>query len=187
MPGSNAYEAAQAFLEPIQTALSCVATAKITVSRGGRAVLDKSHVWTINDGDGARLAAGFGLRAEMRYRLIEDERNGPFRATTEEYAYTIDRAGAQVVRFHWHPEGSSPVRTPHLHLGPILTGNGGLLPPKHHLASPRMTFEDVVRWCIELGATPAISDWAARLAETENPHVEHRSWGKNPPARPAQT
>ncbi len=72
--GQARREAAQAFLGPLQSALGCIAHAKITPSPGGRTRPNMTHAWTINSGAGV-LVAGGGLRliASMRYQLIEED------------------------------------------------------------------------------------------------------------------
>jgi hypothetical protein len=67
-----------------------------------------------------------------------------FRVTTLSYNYRLEHpGGGDRWRMHWHPEGISDVRKPHLHIPPDL---------KVHRPCDRMTFENAIRWCIEDGA-----------------------------------
>jgi hypothetical protein len=184
LPGRNAAEAARAFLEPLQSALACVAHAKISAGeqRPGRTL-----TWVVNRGDGAALSNGRILHAAMRYRLIEDdgEGRGPWRATTEGYMYKVtEQDGTEIVQWHWHPDGASPERDPHYHFAAVLLATDGIFTPKTHVPSPRVTLEEVVRRCIDwFGAKPLCDDWRDRLDLAEAPHKLYRTWHVNPSER----
>lgn len=86
----------EAFLAPLERAVACLGTGKIVVSPGGRATTDKTHVWTLNGGDGLVLrgdAAGCRFLASMHYRIIPtdpekyDVQEGRWRVTTSAYLY----------------------------------------------------------------------------------------------------
>jgi hypothetical protein len=185
MPGRTPHEAYRAFVTPLAAALACVAAAKIQPSAGGMTVLHHTHNLHLtrqSDTDYARLRGNpaLELRARMVYRLIEDPRlgYGPIRATTKAYDYSLRlTTGESVVDYHWHPEGRSHERLPHLHLGSAQLRKDGVIGRKHHLITGRVTFESVIRTAIELGAEPLQQDWAERLEAAEKPHILHRSWG----------
>ncbi len=132
---------AQAFLAPLQTALACVAHAKITPSPGGRAQPGKVHAWTINSGAGAELHH-YRLKAAMQYELIEeDSERGPWRATTRGYMYSIETSGdSELLSAHWHPTGKSHHKEPHLHVSHnVVNEEGGFL-AREPLYTGRFTF-----------------------------------------------
>lgn len=76
------------------------------------------------------------------------------------YFYAVGRQDTgELLAFHWHPRGKSPIATPHLHVRVnIQIGERWL--GKVHLPTGFVTIEDVVRLAIhELGATPLREDW----------------------------
>lgn len=93
---------------------------------------------------------------------------------TTGYYYTIlDAQGRELLAYHWHPTGPSPVTLPHLHLTsrvrPIeLAPNEALIPlAEMHLPTGLVTLADVV-WLliIEFGMEPRRADWANVLAQS---------------------
>ena len=66
---------------------------------------------------------------------------------------TID--GAEVIAFHWHPNGrgdADAVSTPHTHIGSTQLNPAGVISKKHHIPGRRMSVEEVLRYCItEIG------------------------------------
>lgn len=139
MPGDTPQEAVTAFLSPLKEAVS---------------VLDGRGAITVNRHGG--WARG------QTYSWV-------LNATTLGYNYKLEQAGGDVWRMHWHPDGVSHVRVPHLHV-----------PPEYQVPRPceRMTFENAIRWCIEDGAplTCTRSEAEGHLLLTETPHKLHRSW-----------
>jgi hypothetical protein len=76
------------------------------------------------------------------------------------YLYMVrNDAQQELLSFHWHPSGRSPVTTPHLHLG------YGLEIPKSeftnlHIPTGPVTLRQVVRFVItELRIRPLRRDW----------------------------
>lgn len=187
LPGRNAAEAARAFLDPLQSALACVAHSKITA---GAQIPGRTLAWTVNRGEGAALSNGRLLHASMRYRLIEDdgEGRGPWRATTEGYIYKVTEAdGTEIVQWHWHPDGASHERDPHYHLAAVVLAADGIFTPKTHIPSPRVTFEEVIRRSIDwFDAQPLQEDWQDRLDLAETPHKLYRTWHRSPSEREAR-
>lgn len=182
LPGRTPAEAVKAFLQPLQDALACVANAKISVSPGGYGA-GREHSWTPNRGDGVALDGGFHLDARMKYRIVEQAHASAaerWRVTTLAYTYRLlDQAGELWV-IHWHPDGPSPDRAPHLHLGTSLLAPSGIVTRKSHIPTGRITFERVIRFAIECGAEPKHADWDQRLLLAEGPHLLYRSWSGDP-------
>lgn len=183
MPGRTVSEAYSAFVTPLADALSCVLRAKITCTPGGWAVLDTPHTLFItgNQGDSYLRLDGCRLElfARIYYKLIEDSRDGygRYRATTLGYDYSIRTTdGAAVLDFHWHPSANSHETRPHTHIGSSQLATDSVLSNKIHVLGSRMTFENVVRNVIALGAKPTSDDYNDLLAICEAPHLLHRTW-----------
>jgi hypothetical protein len=78
--------------------------------------------------------------------------------------YTVlDVNRTEVLAYHWHPEGVSPVTTPHLHLGAA----SGVTWPRlqgAHMPTGPVALTAFVRCLIEeLGVEPRRPDWQAAL------------------------
>lgn len=178
MPGRTPTEAFRAFVEPLELAASVLGHVKLTFSPGGRSQPDEVHAWTLNGGSGYSRA-GWHFEAGMMYSIIRDDRvdYGPWRVTTLAYRYrlgVVDRP--DVFRMHWHPDGDSHVKVPHMHL-PLATGdmsNDEAL--RRHLPVKRQTFEQALRWALELGMPPARDDWRELLDRAEEAHLRFRTW-----------
>jgi hypothetical protein len=83
------------------------------------------------------------------------------------YQYALyDADDREILAYHWHPEGSSHVTAPHLHLG------AGAEVGRRDLASAlpptgQITLEDVLRFAItDLGVRPLRRDWSEILHRT---------------------
>lgn len=183
MPGRTPAEAARAFLEPLQLALSCVAHAKITTSPGGLGQAACVHWWSINAGEGVSVSTGHQLRAQMWFELVEEEgHRGPWRATTHGYAYSVhDYEGRELLAAHWHPLSPSAHVEPHLHLPAKVLSAEGVFLAQEPLYTGRFTFEALIRFAVKnLGASPLCEDWNDRLTLAEAPHQLYRSWHQTP-------
>lgn len=112
MPGRTTLEAFDAFITPLQAAVTTLGPAKITVSKGGRSNSQGVHAWTLNSDNGMPLTGGMLLRARMNYEFLraDDLSDGPWRCTTRGYMYAvIGTDGHELISYHWHPLG--PVTT----------------------------------------------------------------------------
>jgi hypothetical protein len=71
----------------------------------------------------------------------------------------------EILAYHWHPAGNSPVVIPHLHIG------GQTTPidlSKAHLPTGHITLIAVLRLAIaDLGVQPLRPDWGTILDEAE--------------------
>lgn len=124
MPGDTPQEAVTAFLEPLRNAV-CVldGCGAITVSRRGGWVKGEIYSWVLNAGQGMKLGDVGTFHASMRFRIIEtDPATNDFgkhlRVTTLGYNYKLEQPSGDAWRMHWHPDGMSDVREPHLHFPP---------------------------------------------------------------------
>jgi hypothetical protein len=85
------------------------------------------------------------------------------------YFYVIGRRDTgELLTYHWHPRGKSPVLSPHLHVRADIQVGGRWL-GKAHLPTGAIRLEDVVALAIEdLGAEPLREDWELLLRETRS-------------------
>ena len=127
---------------------------------------------------GERL--GFVVRSEFLVAPTIDV-SDLYEARTVGYWYQIlDREGRELLAYHWHPEGVSPVVTPHVHMSharwtiaPEGSARGPALADLH-LPTVAVALADVVRRLItDLGARPRRPDWDDVLrANRHVPQVE---------------
>ncbi|MGH3355691.1 MAG: hypothetical protein ACRDOJ_07305 [Nocardioidaceae bacterium] len=176
MPGDNPQEAVTAFLQPLKAALGVLdGRGVIAVPRQGLWVKYRAYSWVLNAGQGMKLGGIGTLHASMKFQVIEtdpatNDFGKPLRVTTLAYNYKLEPpGGSDLWRMHWHPDGRSEVREPHLHTPPDLDV---------HRPCDRMTFETAIRWCIEDGAplTCAAQEAEDQLLVAETPHKLHRTW-----------
>ena len=134
-----------------------------------------------------RSAAGTRLillRMSSQYAIDAGEAdNGPFSVRSVGYFYEVrDRQEREVLSYHWHPVGRSPIIHPHLHLSgrlaPLDTGprDAPIAFGEMHLPTGGpVTLTDIVRLLItEFGVPPRRADWAAILADVGDPVAPDR-------------
>jgi hypothetical protein len=156
------------------------------VSSGGRHQLGRVHTLTwhgfeptpVEGPDGEIVTIDISLQYEILH-IPDDRHRGPYKVTTRGYMHAVQTIdGAEVIAFHWHPDGNSHVRDTHVHLGSTQLARGGVLSKKHHIPAPRMSVEEVLRFCIDqLGVKPLRDDWAPVLADSEDLFHMWASWG----------
>lgn len=121
----------------------------------------------------------------INYEIVHiphDRDRGPYKVSTRGYMHTVRTIDeAEVIGFHWHPDGKEDgavVRTPHMHIGSTQLRPAGVISNKHHIPSPRMSVEEVLRYCIvEIGVEPLRTDWKSVLADSEDLFRMWASWG----------
>lgn len=81
------------------------------------------------------------------------------------YLYAIGYEGRELVSYHWHPSGHSPITWPHMHVAAnVQVGDRWL--GKVHLPTGPVGLERVVALAItELGAKPLRDDWERLIRE----------------------
>lgn len=78
---------------------------------------------------------------------------------------------------------ASPYKAPHLHAGQAILAPDGVITPRAHLPSGRISLESVVLVLIrDFGVRPARDDWEHCLAEDEGVFKLYRTWHDTPPA-----
>ena len=181
MPGRNPQEAVQNLIAPLARAVGVLdGWADLHLSRRGGYHLGQELTWILNEGAGLSLANVGTFFAEMGFQIVESDpkkHEGRYRVTTLRYRYRLESlSGVDRWRAHWHPDGNSRVKVPHIHLPPDL---------KLHFEVPRISFEQTLQWCIQLGAPLSCSETEAErvLAETHGVHVLYRTWVNNPSER----
>jgi hypothetical protein len=170
--------AVEAFLEPLQQAISCVSRAVVLRGTGegdGHAFMTLPERWT-------PLQGAHPLDLSFLHTYSLHERDGGWAVRSESYAYQVRWSGlggpAELVAYHWHPDvvvRGRPLIHPHLHVKPArrpidLSGA--------HVPTGRVSIEAVVRFLVEeVGVTPQRADWEAVLAANERVFLNKRSWG----------
>ncbi len=184
MSGKSPSQAVEAFLAPLQRAVSCVSRIPLLVGPDGRRILGKPHTLLWNGGKPVSLKtknSRIGLELAMRYEIVhvpDDPERSPYKVRTSGYLYSIQSAdGAEVLSYHWHPFGNSAVSWPHLHIGAVALAPEGLITKKAHLPTARISLEQVLGVCIaELGAIALRDDWQQVLADSEDLFKLRRTW-----------
>ena len=121
----------------------------------------------------AHRATKIGFSMEYVYR-VEPTTSGALEVRAASYRYRLlDANEREILAYHWHPIGVSPITYPHLHLSgrlaPLDLGPredpvrlGGM----HLPTGGPVTLADVVRLLItEFGVIPRRADWEQILAE----------------------
>lgn len=122
----------------------------------------------------------FGMYLDyMIVRHPEADAERRFRVESLRYMYELlDLDGHEIVAYHWHPSGVSPVRFPHMHIPnarPVPIGGRGLLVDRPQIAINRVHFPtgpiplaDVIGLFIrDLGIAPRRGDWEDVLAREQ--------------------
>jgi len=118
------------------------------------------------------------LSITIEYEVVSvSDESTVYRVVPVYYAYELlDREERELVAYHWHPAGISPVTDPHLHLSgrlaPLDLGPGDAPIPfgEMHLPTGPVTLADVVRLAItEFAVTPRRSDWETVLRQHRDP------------------
>lgn len=186
MPGKTTHEAFDAFITPLQAAITTLGPAKVTVSPGGRSNSQGIHAWTLNNGRGMPLSGGLLLHARMNYEFVRDDQleDGPWRCTTRGYMYAVDGGdGRELISYHWHPVGASHYKLPHLHIGTPALAPSGVFTAGSHFPTGRLSLESFVRFVITvLKVPPRRTTWEKDLLLSEGVYELYRTWSSTPPS-----
>lgn len=181
MPGASPAAAVESFLRPLREAISCVGGAHFTLTPGARGAVGDTHMWVLNDDEPLVVSPKLQFRACMHFETLDrgaSRARERFKVSTRGYMYSVlSPAHEELLAAHWHPNGSSPFREPHWHVGSAALSPSGVFLERAHIPSERITLERIVRMVIEqFGAEPACEDWSDRLERTERDFHEHKSW-----------
>jgi hypothetical protein len=182
MPGRTPSEAFEAFMEPIKAVVSCLGSAKIMPSAGGRSAPAVVHSWALNGSTGMAFSGGWHFEAMMHYELVQGAVSREWKVKTHGYRYRLAIHGSHLWRIHWHPTITSGYDLPHVHLNLGLPGEVPDDAMGQHHPTGRMTFEDAVEWVFNQDISPARADWRDVLNSSRDLHIEHRTWSTHPPA-----
>jgi len=170
VPGATPKEAVEGFLRPLRRVVSCV-TPHIPNVRSGYHPSDRPHTVVIGDGRPVALAGPglLNLRLAHYYRIIRvpDDRR-PWKVRTAGYLYALDDSNDQeIIAYHWHPEGNSPMLFPPLHLGAGAGCQRAELTTAH-CPTGRVPVEEFVRMVIlDFRVEPLRADWPQVFAEAQ--------------------
>jgi hypothetical protein len=180
VPGRRVVDAVNAFLEPLKDAASCLGGAHFTLTPGARGDVGETHAWTLNRDTPIELGNGISFRASMQFETLDlgrSEGHGRFKVRTREYIYAVNLSGKEVIAAHWHPASSSPYIDPHWHIGAAALTQNGVYLERAHIPSPRVSFEQMIRFMIEqMGVAPHRDDWSERLKRSEAVFESDKSW-----------
>ena len=165
--GRSAAEAVNNYLSGIQRLVSCVTDSVIDVG-GGYHISTVPHTLAVNGGDPIALRGSSRLMFSLQqdYRIVETGTpRRPYRVEIAAYNYAIyDSDIREILIYHWHPHGNSPVVTPHLHLNQgAQIGRPEIR--EAHLPTGEVSLVAFLRLLVvDLGVQPRRQDWDTILA-----------------------
>ena len=147
--------------EPLQRALSCV-TRSVLVG-GARRPGVGLHMLDLAAGGQVPLAGKHRLLLRLRYDLdVVQQPAGTWSAIVAGYRCELSDADErELLAYHWHPQGVSPIIWPHLHV------SASVAPidlTRAHLPTGPVALRCAAA---DLGVRPLRQDWAAVLANAE--------------------
>jgi hypothetical protein len=165
LAGKNPSEAVANFIGPIQRAIACVTKTVVVRSHdstepgGVRAILAPKSDFAQLRGD-RRLH----LSVAMEYEIIkvkDPPKLGPWKVKTRQYRYHVVTDDlAEVILFHWLPDGNCSTTKPHIHLGGSQLTSDAVITRKTHIPSGRVSLESVIQVLIsEFNVVPLRADW----------------------------
>ncbi len=125
------------------------------------APIDAAGTWQARLGTSpVRIPAtpDFVLKITQSFQHQIDVTTGSPTIRVTGYQYELGHLrGAQVLAYHLHPTGPSPVRNPHLHVGMT---DPNLNYGKRHLVTGHISLQKIIRCLItEFDITPLRPDW----------------------------
>lgn len=119
-----------------------------------------------------RVRGGMGrVDLDLKQQIAAAPADDAYTIWVIQYSYrVVEDNGRELLAFHWHPDGVSPIKHPHLHLSsriaPIALGSGAasVALGELHIPTGFVALGDVVHLLIEeLGVEPRRADWRAVL------------------------
>ncbi len=175
MPGKTARQGVKAYIDPLQKNVSIVSKGVLRASEYDN--IDRPGVLTLPDPVPLNGRTDLFLSFTQQYKIIRDPNHGLYRVTTRYYAYKVEGSGGgEIFGYHWHPEGPSPIKIPHLHLGQAVQLGVGLS-RKNHFPTGRIAFEELVEFLItEFGVKPNRKLWQELVARTKSAFHKDKTW-----------
>ena len=123
---------------------------------------------TINYGEPVSLRgpSRFQLALRQSFIAVDSGQGSSWHVVVRSFSYEIhDSEGREVLLYHWHPRGNSPVATPHLHLEQgAQVGRSEVRDA--HLPTGDVSLNAILRVLIEeMGVRPLRPDWDSILSE----------------------
>jgi hypothetical protein len=167
--------ALKAFTDPIQSALSCFATGRVTVdcydpADEGRLVFNGGKPTKLHGPERIRITCA------MQYKIVATGVAAkPWKVHTTNYIYRlVDRHGSPIVDYHWHPASTPDIPFPHLHARKYGC--------KLHYITGRVLIEDVLVLASECGASPGDPvKWSRILNRNRKNFALGATWGTSHP------
>jgi hypothetical protein len=170
LTGARPERALRALIDQLRPVVACVTAQPLLALRDRRAATTGQIVFSP---ESPRLRATHRqhtllFSARLDYAIgSDDDSPRRFDVRTVSYTYRVlDREDNEIVAYHWHPDGVSSVRHPHLHLSnqirPIDLGRNQTPLPlaDYHLATGVVPLAHLVRMLIEeFGVEPLRDDW----------------------------
>ena len=166
--GRSPAEAVNNYRFSIQRLVSCVTDSVVDVG-GGYHISAVPHTLAFSGGDPIALrgSSRLMLSLQQNYRIVEtDTPRQTYRVEIEAYNYAIyDSDVREILIYHWHPHGNSPVVTPHLHLNQgAQVGRPEIRDA--HLPTGFVPLASFLRLLVvDLRVQPLRTDWDATLAD----------------------
>jgi hypothetical protein len=118
-------------------------------------------------------SARLGIQPKLDFDVLSE--SGGFRTRLSGYSCRVlEPSGREILAFHWHPVGTSPVTRPHLHVSsrmpPIEIGQDHVVRVADlHVPTGFLPFAEVVRMLIEeFDVEPRRADWETVLATSSS-------------------
>lgn len=120
MRGRTSAEAVNNYVDATNRLVSCVTDSIVSVGGGYHPAASPPLLLTLNNGLPARLrgVSRLALQLQQTYQIAEpDARGDLWTVRVTGYAYAVlDSDQREVLTYHWHPRGNSPIVMTHLHL-----------------------------------------------------------------------
>ena len=161
----TSYEAVANYITSLQKLVPCVTPSVITAEL--HQLPPAPHSFTINDGEPVLLSGPSRLQLALRQYFVnvDSAQSSAWQIQVSSYFYELlDSDGREVLAYHWHPRGNSPVPTPHLHLEQGAQV-GRTEVRDAHLPTGDVSMEAILRVLIEeMGVRPLRPDWESILS-----------------------
>ena len=168
MRGRTSAEAVNSYVDATNRLVSCVTDSIVSVG-GGYHPAAGPLILALNNGLPVALGGvpRLGLQLQQTYRIVEPATRGNlWTVRVTGYAYAVlDSELREVLTYHWHPRGNSPIVMPHLHLEQgAMVGRPEVRDA--HLPTGPISIGLFLRLLIEdLSVEPVRTDWESILPD----------------------
>lgn len=183
LAGKAPREAFDAFVSPLQRALSCISDAVFVRSYGSATPGGIRSIIAPTAGRFVPLRGENRLHfsAALQYEIVktDDPDRGPWKVSTKKYMYHVVTGDmTEVILFHWHPEvPPGPQRGPHLHFGSSQLTRSAVVSHRTHVPTGRVSLESVIELLItDFNVVPRRADWKETLDESRQRFHDWRTW-----------